>query len=166
MTLLDAPAIDKARESRRRTVTLAVIAICVAVAAVVYLGWNIPAERRMDQFFDAVQSQDYPKAFAIWNNDPDWQKHPQKYAAAGYPYGRFLNDWSSSSDYGLIKTHKIIHATSRFGNNTLMAVQINDRAVPLTLGIEKKTHTFSFPPFALTPVKTMLGTTDWQIQYQ
>ena len=39
-----------------------------------------------------------PKAFGIWNHDPDWQHHPQQYAQ--YPYGRFETDWGHASDWG------------------------------------------------------------------
>ena len=50
------------------------------------------AEHKVNEFFAAVEAQDFPKAFGIWNNDADWQQHTQRYAAAGYPYGRFVID--------------------------------------------------------------------------
>ena len=66
---------------------------CAFAGIVVALCWNLPAEHRVNQFFTAVEAQDFRKAFGIWNNDPNWQEHTQRYATDGYPYGRFVVDW-------------------------------------------------------------------------
>ena len=95
-------------------------------------------KHKVNEFFAAVEAQDFPKAFGIWNNDADWQQHTQRYAAAGYPYGRFVIDWGKESDYGIITSHKILHSTSRYGSETLLGVEINGRkAALLTLAVEK-----------------------------
>jgi hypothetical protein len=167
MTLMDAGVHDPVPGKKRRKLLFAIFGLAAVIAVVAYLAWNLPAERRVNQFFAAIERQDFPRAFAIWNNDPDWQQHAQQYAASGYPYGRFVNDWTSGSEYGAIKSHKILHATSRYGNSTLLAVEINGRqAALMTLAVEKHAHAMNFPPFALTPAETGLGWTDWQVSYR
>jgi hypothetical protein len=166
MSLLNAPAYDPAHSKRRRNLLIGVLFLCAVVAAVVFRCWNLPAEHRVNQFFAAVEAQDFPKAFGIWNHDPNWQQHIERYAQSGYTYGHFLVDWDKAGDYGRISSHKVLHSTSRYGNNTLLAVEINGRKTALlALAVGKTTHAMSFPPFALTPMKNGLGWTDWQISY-
>ncbi len=165
MTLLDAPAYNAARARKRRNLIIGLVVLLIAAAIFVYVAWDWPQEHRVNQFFAAVEHQDFPKAFGIWNNDPNWQQHPDKYAKAGYPYGRFLVDWSQSGDYGVITSHKILYATT-FGNSVIMAIEINGRKTPMTLGVERKTELIGFTPFELTPQKNALGLTYWQISYQ
>jgi hypothetical protein len=165
MTLLDAPIYDRTLTTRRRNLVLGALLFFAVAGMVVCLCWNLPAEHRVNQFFAAVEAKDMSKAFAIWNNDPDWQEHAQRYAKEGYPFGRFVVDWGEAGDYGRITSHKVLHSTS-YGNNTLMAVEINGRKAPLSLALTKRTHTMNFPPFNLTPVKDDLGWTDWQVSYR
>ena len=167
MTLMDAGAYDRTSDRKRRTLTIVLLCVTGIIAIIAFLTWNMPAERRVNQLFAAIEKQDFPQAFGIWNNDPGWQQHAQRYAAAGYSYGRFVSDWGSDSDYGTIKSHKILHATSRYGNSTLLAVEVNGRkGALLTLAVEKHAHAMTFPPFALTPAETGFGWTDWQISYR
>jgi hypothetical protein len=166
MTLLDAPAYDRVRAKKRRRLLIGALIITGVAGIVVFLCWNLPAEHRVNQFFAAVEARDFPKAFGIWNNDPDWQEHTQRYADAGYPYGRFVIDWGKASDYGVITSHKVRHSTSSYGNNTLLAVEINGRKTALVaLALGKRTHIFTFPPFDLRPMKDGFGWTYWQISY-
>lgn len=166
MTLLDAPAYNAARARKRRNAIIGAIVSLIVLGILVFIFWNVPAEHRMNRFFAAVEAQDYPKAYGIWNNDADWQQHAQQYASTGYPYGRFLNDWSESGEYGRITSHKILYATSSLGNSTLMAIEINGRKTLMTLGVEKKSHAFSFTPFELTPQQGTFGMTYWQVSYK
>ena len=166
MTLLDAPAYNAARARRRRNAIIGTIVGVIVLGILIFIFWNVPAEHRVNRFFAAVEAQDYPRAFGIWNSDADWQQHPQQYVSAGYPYGRFLNDWSESGEYGRIISHKIMYATSSLGNSTLMAIEVNGRKTLLTLGVEKKSHAFSFTPFELTPQTGTFGMTYWQVSYK
>ena len=166
MTLLDAPAYNADRARKRRNAIIGVLIGLVVLGIFVFIFWNWPAEHRVNRFFAAVEAQDYPKAFGIWNNDADWQQHPQKFVTAGYSYGRFMNDWSTSGEYGKITSHKILYATSSLGNSTLMAIEINGRKTPATLGVEKSTHVLGFTPFELTPQTGSFGLTYWQVSYQ
>jgi hypothetical protein len=166
MTLLDAPAHNRSRARRRRTLLISVFVLCAVAGMAVFLCWNLPAEHRVNRFFTAVEANDFPEAFAIWNNDPDWREHPQRYAA-GYPYGRFVLDWGTASEYGRITSHKILHSTSGYGNNTLLAVEINGReSDPLVIAVAGSGHSMSFPPFNLTQMKNVFGWTYWQLSYR
>jgi hypothetical protein len=165
MSLLNPPAYDRTLDRKRRNLAIGALLICGVAGILVFLCWNLPAEHRVNQFFAAVEAQDFPKAFAIWNNDPDWQEHTQRYAKDGYPYGRFVVDWGTAGDYGRITSHKVLHSAS-YGNNTLLAVEINGRKSPLALAVTRGTHTMSFPPFSLTPMKDDFGWTYWQVSYK
>jgi hypothetical protein len=167
MTLLDATAYDRTRARKRRILLISVLVFCGVISIAVFVCWNLPAEYRVNRFFAAVEAKDFPKAFGIWNNDPDWQEHAQQYATADYPYGRFVLDWGGASEYGRIISHKILHSSSSYGNNTLLAVEINGRNTALlALAVKKSTHTMSFPPFNLTPMKSGFGWTYWQLSYR
>jgi hypothetical protein len=99
---------------------------CGVVAIVVFLCGNLPAERQVNEFFAAVETQDFPKAFGIWNNDADWQ-HTQRYAAAGYPYGRllcFLNQLPFYLAWELRLSQSVNFATSILFQNELLSAHL------------------------------------------
>jgi hypothetical protein len=165
MTLFDAPGLNENRSFRRWKLLISIFVLCGLVGVAVFLYWNVSAEHRVDRFFSAVEANDFPAAFGIWNNDPDWQVHAQRYA--GYSYGRFTLDWGAAGEYGRITSHKILHSTSSYGNNTLLAVEINGReSVPLVVAVARSTHSMSFPPFNLTQMKNLFGWTYWQLSYR
>ena len=164
MTLLDAPAYNAARARKRRRNIYASLIGVVIIAIFVWVFWNWPAEHRVHRFFAALEQQHFEQAYGIWNNDADWQQHPDKYKTAAYPYNKFLDDWSTNGEYGKITSYKILYATSSLGNSTLMAISVNGRKSLLTLGV---THgTIGFTPFSLTPQKGQFGLTYWQVSYQ
>src|ERR1700712_3008769 len=164
MTLLDAPSFDAARARKRRNIIILSLVALAIIGVFVWIFWNWPAEHRVNRFFSALEQQQFEKAYGIWNNDPNWQQHPDKYKTPPYPYKNFLDDWSLNGEYGKITSHKILYATSSLGNSTLMAIQVNGRRTPLTLGV---THgTIGFTPFSLTPQKGQFGLTYWQVSYQ
>ena len=164
MTLLDAPSFNAGRARKRRNIIILSLVALAIIGVFVWIFWNWPAEHRVNRFFSALEQQQFEKAYGIWNNDPDWQKHPDKYKTPSYPYNKFLDDWSLNGEYGKITSHKILYATSSLGNSTLMAIQVNGRRSPLTLGV---THgTIGFTPFSLTPQKGQFGLTYWQVSYQ
>jgi hypothetical protein len=168
MTLFDSSPESAVRSVYWRIGILVTLFFTLTAAVVLYSFRNRPAENWVNRFFAAVEAQDYSKAYGIWNNDPDWQKHAAKYEDPNvYPYDRFLKDWGSRGDYGLIKTHKILYSTSKWGNSVLVVVEVNERQRPLAvLSLGKKDHILNFAPFELTPQKSLLGWTFWQISYR
>jgi len=150
MTIFQAKQLDPKAEARKRVLKRAAIIVVVLAVIAAPLLWsfrNWPEEHAVDKFLSALEKKDYKQAFAIWNADPDWDQHADRYKE--YPFGQFQLDWGPSGDYGEIKSHKIYGAAtprSKVTNVTgvVVAAQINGRAEPACLWVEKKTHTISF----------------------
>jgi len=154
MTLLDAPAFN-ARRARRIQVLSITVLIAVIVAGIgtwlwvlelPWQFWHWPSDHRVNQFMGAVESGDLQKAFGIWNNDPNWQAHAQQYQP--YNFAQFQKDWGAGSDYGVIKSHRIIVA-HRVGNGVVIGIDINGGQTPIFLRVDNKTKTLGFSPVEL-----------------
>jgi hypothetical protein len=162
MTLLDAPQFDTVRDRRRRwivyfsTGAFGVLILAWWLVAGLPLDWpwnwnyHWHGTVAVDQFLKAVEKNNLAGAYAIWNHDKDWQKHPEKYA--GYPFSRFQQDWgpeSQDNDYGAIKSH-VIKAARMYGNVLVVAVLINGRkSKALFLDYDTKTRQLGFSPVEL-----------------
>jgi hypothetical protein len=167
MTLFHSSPQSSVCSRRYRFLLAATFLAWIAVTALLFFFDDHPAEERVNRFFAAIESQNFPEAYGIWNNDPGWWQHPSKYVSEGYPYSRFLEDWGPSGDYGVIHSHKILYSRSKRGNTVLMAVEINGhKAQPTVLAVGRKDHTIGFSPFELTPQKDLFGFTYWQISYR
>ena len=136
MTLLNAPEYNPARENRNRNLligagVLIVLTILIGLGGFIAgHGWfftNLKAEHRVSTFFTALETKDYGKAYGIWNNDPDWQQHPQKY---DYTLKRFTEDWTTESPVKapIVSHHIDISKTDgsgTFGTGIIVAVRVN-----------------------------------------
>ena len=136
MTLLNAPEYDSRRDTRIRNLWIAagilvLLAIVIGVGGFVLgHGWffsNLPAEHKVNTFFEAIEAKDYSKAYGIWWNDPEWQQHPQKY---DYTLQRFTEDWTSASPVnGPILSHHVdisrTDGSGMFGSGIIVAVRVN-----------------------------------------
>lgn len=137
MTLLDAPAFNAKREKLTRNL---LISAGVLVLAIVFFalagiisghGWffsNLYAEHRVNIFLNAIEQKDYAKAYGIYENDDDWQQHPDKYRS--YPLNRFTEDWTTYSPVkGPILSHRvdksIVDGSGTFGTGVIVGVTIN-----------------------------------------
>jgi hypothetical protein len=154
MTLIDAPQYDVRRERRNRNIRIT--ALVVVILGLITLGswavevpwqvWHWPQDHRVNNFLASVQSGDFQKAYAQWNNDPDWQQHPDQYK--NYDFAAFQKDWGPASDYGVIKSHQIIVA-KKVGNGVVMGVNINGGKTPIFLRVDSKSKTIGFSPVEL-----------------
>lgn len=154
MTLLDAPKYDakKARLIRNLSIT----AVCAVVLAGLLTGmylldkpwqlWNWRSDHQVDVFLQTVEAGDLAKAYGLWNNDPNWQQHAQQYK--DYDFNTFQKDWGIGSDYGKIRSHQLIMATT-VGNGVVMGVDINGGKTPIFLRVDRKTRTIGFSPVEL-----------------
>ena len=136
MTLLNAPEYDSRRDTRIRNLWIAagilvLLAIVIGVGGFVLgHGWffsNLPAEHKVNTFFEALEAKDYSKAYGIWWNDPEWKQHPQKY---DYTLQRFTEDWTSASPVnGPILSHHVdisrTDGSGMFGSGIIVAVRVN-----------------------------------------
>ena len=147
MTLLDAEIYDPAKARARNRALIAGLVALLAIAIGLWYFWNWPQEHRVNQFFAAIEAHDLPKAFGIWNHDPDWQQHPQQYAQ--YSYGRFETDWGHNSDWGDIKTHTIVMSKT-VGSGVVVGVDVNGQKTPVFLWVEHKNKTIGFSPVQLS----------------
>jgi len=156
MTLLNAPEYDEQKEQHRQNVLVwSGISIVVMVVLTVggFLlghGWlfmNLPVEHRVSVFLTALQARDYPKAYGIFYNDPNWQQHPDKYK--DYPLQRFTEDFTTESDWeGPVNTFQVNYSR-RNSNGTVVRATING-SIPLTLNYQRSDGTLSFFPYVLT----------------
>jgi hypothetical protein len=137
MALLNAPEYDARKESLKKNlligagITVVVLILLTLGGYVAGHGWlftNLPAEHKVDKFFTALEAKDYPKAYAIYTNDSDWQQHPDKHK--DYPLDRFTEDWTTESPVKApITSHHVdisrTDGSGTFGTGTIVAVRIN-----------------------------------------
>lgn len=137
MSLMDAPVYDQSRARRNQTLLIglfSLLGLLVLLTLAGYLmghGWlfsNMPAERRVSGFYDALEAKDYAKAYGIYQNDPGWQGHADKYS--GYPLQRFTEDWTKYSPADApITSHHVDRAatdgTGTFGSGIIVAATVN-----------------------------------------
>lgn len=158
MSLLDAPAYD---EKKARTIKVAIIGSLALFALLVVLtlagyilghGWlfsDLPAEHKVGNFFAALQAKDYETAFTIYNNDPDWKQHPEKYK--NYPESRFQEDWSTEDPIkGPVTSYHVdiskTDGTGTFGSGIIVAVTVNGNK-RVFMYYDKKTGALTWPAF-------------------
>jgi hypothetical protein len=144
MTLLDAQQFDEARARKRKAIILWSIIAVLILAWAVYHFRNYPERRAVTNFFAALQKQDYETAYGIWFNDPGWRQNPNKYPK--YPFNDFYRDWSTSGQWGLIKSYQIDCSLSQGGSGVIVQVTVNGRAEHPYLWVQKSDKTLSFSP--------------------
>jgi hypothetical protein len=154
MTLLNAPEFDARRENRKRNLLVGsgvLLAVAIVVALAGYVmghGWafsNLPVEHRVSVFLDTVERGDYAKAYGIWNNDPNWQQHPQRY---DYTLQRFTEDFTTASDWGGPITSFHVDVSKRDKTGVVVAARINGKK-KLFLKYESSDGTLSYFPMQL-----------------
>ena len=158
MTLLDAKEFDPEKESRKRKRLTLIVAVIVIV---LFLGWWFRywrEEHIVGKFFEALQKQDFKTAYAIWQHDPEWQRHPDRKSIHDYPFNEFYRDWGPSGQWGVIKTAKVNAASPcpRPSSGILVDVIVNDRTEHAQVWVEdsaedngERYHTLGYPPCEL-----------------
>jgi hypothetical protein len=128
MSLLDAKEYD-ARPARLLK-RLAISTLMIAVAALVFWWFfrDWPQRHTVHKFFQALERQDYSAAYGIYNADPGWNQHADRYSR--YPLPQFMVDWGPSSEFGVITGHRIdcVKAT---GTGVIVAVTVDGRHCPV-----------------------------------
>ena len=137
MSLLDAPQYDPRKEKLKNVAligSLSTVVLLILLTLAGYMlghGWfftNLPAEHKVDKFFTALEAKDYPKAYAIYTNDPDFAQHPDQHK--DYTLQRFTEDWTTESPVGgPITAHHVdiskTDGSGTFGTGIIVAVRIN-----------------------------------------
>jgi len=145
-TIFQAPPYDPIREGRRKRV-VAILIIAGLLAVLIFFRFrNWPYEHVVHNFFQALENQDYGKAYGIWMHDPDWKQHPERYK--NYPLDEFNRDWGPSGEWGLIKEFQIDGSVRpRNGSGVVVQVTVNRRADKARIWVEKKDKTLTFSPY-------------------
>ena len=153
MGLMDAKEYDP-RPARRMW---RLIGVAVAIVVVAVIAWFLfrytPYTSVIDNFFDAIQRKDFDVAYGIYQGDPDWKQHPNKYDK--YTFSQFMLDWGPSGEYGKIESHKIDCATEpatkdfHSPSGVIVTVIVNGQSKETSLWVEKKTKTITTSPFAV-----------------
>ncbi len=148
MTLMDAQPYDARKARLRRNIIIGILIAIPFIAAFTWYVWNWPEEHRINRFFAALEAQNYTQAYGLWNSDPNWQQHPDRYKP--YDFKQFEADWGPSSDYGVIHSHQIL-VSRQYGSGVVIGVGINGqgRKNPIFLWVERSTKTIGFSPFEL-----------------
>ncbi|HEY1937968.1 MAG TPA: hypothetical protein VGJ33_08545 [Candidatus Angelobacter sp.] len=150
MALMDAKEYDPRPAQRRLRMIATAVVIVVAVAAYLYFTRYDPEKKVINNFFSAIEQKDFDKAYGIYEADPDWKQHPEKYSS--YTINQFKLDWGPQGEYGAITSHQIDCALEPpkkdFASPTgvVIVVTINNRAEPRSMWVEKKSKTVSDSP--------------------
>ncbi|HTV09508.1 MAG TPA: hypothetical protein VMD97_10735 [Candidatus Aquilonibacter sp.] len=146
MSLMDAPAYDPHRDERNRKLLITVGAVILGLFIIFFAGYvaghgwffsNLPAEHKVNNFFNALEAKDYQKAYNIYENG-----HPDP----SYPLSRFTEDWTKYSPVNApITSHHVdlskTDGSGFFGTGIIVAVRVNlqDGIVPVAAGEEPNT---------------------------
>lgn len=137
MSLMDAPVYDEHRENVKKNILIGSAVLLTALLLLTLLGYilghgwlftNLPAEHKVNNFFNALEAKDYGKAFDIYTNDPTAAEHPERHK--DYPLERFTQDWTKDSpvDAPITSHHVDISRTDgsgTFGSGIIVAVHVN-----------------------------------------
>jgi hypothetical protein len=160
MTLIDAPAYDERKANRNRNLLIAVAALFALLIVLTLLGYilghgwlfsNLPTEHRVSEFYTALEGKDYPRAYGIYENDANWQQHPDKYS--GYPLKRFTEDWTDpqySPARGPIVSHHVdvsrTDGTGPLGSGIIVAATLNGNPDKKSfIYVDRADGTFTYP---------------------
>ena len=155
MGLLDAKEYDP-RPAQRRWRMAGIAAVLLVVFLILWF-WPSGRFRYWQQwsiankFFDAIERKDFDTAYGLYNADPDWKQHPEKYNQ--YPLAQFTLDWGPAGDLGTIKSHTVDCATEppkkgfASPSGVILVVTVNQRTDPTVLWVEKKSETITTSPF-------------------
>ena len=155
MTLLDAQEYDPEKGRKR---TKRIISAIGLVVIILLLGWWFrywPQEHSVGRFFAAIQKQDYKTAYAIWQHDPEWEKHLDRKPIHDYPFADFYRDWGPGGEWGLIKTYSVYGASKCpsvsgiSSSGVVVDVVVNDRVQHAQVWVESSDRTLSYPPCEL-----------------
>ena len=155
MTLFEAQPYDPARARKKRLVILAIIGGVIVIGLLWWMFRFWPEEHAVNQFFDALQQQNYDQAYGVWMHDADWKQHPDRYSR--YPYDDFFKDWGPSGEWGIIKSHHIAgaavptgHSGSPFAtaSGVVVVVTVNDRVSDKArIWVQNDDKTLGFSPY-------------------
>jgi hypothetical protein len=151
MALMDAKEYDPRPAQRRWRLLATAVLVVLAVAVYLYITRYDSEKKVINNFFHALEQKDWDAAYAIYQGDPDWKQHPEKYS--NYSVNQFKLDWGPSGEYGQITSHRVDCALEPpkkdfvSATGVVVVVTINNRAEPRSMWVEKKSRTVTDAPF-------------------
>lgn len=104
-------------------------------------------------FFSAIERRDFDAAYGLYNADPGWKQHADKYRQ--YTFEQFKRDWSESPDLGTINSHRVMCVAEpprkdfSAASGVAVVVEVNQRPDPAILWIENKSGVITTAPWTL-----------------
>jgi ABC-type dipeptide/oligopeptide/nickel transport system permease component len=146
MGLMDAKEFDPRPAQRRNRIIATAVVIVVAVAVYLYLTRFNSEKAVINHFFQALEQKNFDAAYGLYQGDPDWKQHPNKYS--NYTENQFVLDWGPSSEYGPITSHHVDCALKpkSYSTGVVIVVTINHRAEPRSMWVEAKSKAISDSP--------------------
>lgn len=150
MALLDAKEYDPRPAQRRKRLIATVVLVAVAVAVYLYLTRHSTQIKVINNFFHALEQKNYDVAYGLYQGDPNWKQHPEKYPS--YTLNQFILDWGPQGEYGAITSHHVDCALTPPKRNfvapsgAVVVVTINNRAEPRSMWVENNTKSISDSP--------------------
>ncbi len=152
MALLDAKEYDPRPRQRLVRLLIAAVVVVIVFVIVYFFFLRFRGEKNaINNLFSAIEAKNFEKAYGIYNADPNWKQHQDKYK--GYTYNQFYLDWGPSGYYGDITSHKIECVVSpeergfKPPSGVVIVVRINNRADRTeSFWVEKKDHSINAPP--------------------
>ena len=146
MALMDAKEYDPRPAEKRRKIIASVVVLVVAVSVYLYITRYDSEKKVINNFFQAIEQKDFDRAYGIYEGDPDWKQHPEKYE---YTLKRFTEDWTTESPAGgpIVSHHVDISKTDgqgAFGSGIIVAVRVNGDH-KLFMWYERKDGTLTEP---------------------
>jgi hypothetical protein len=150
MALMDAKEYDPRPAQKRRKIIATAVVVVLAIAAYLYLTRYDSEKKVINNFFHAIEQKDFDAAYGIYQADPEWKQHPEKYAA--YTINQFKLDWGPQGEYGAITSHQVDCALEPpkkdfvSASGVVVVVIINNRKDPRSMWVEKKSRTVTDSP--------------------
>jgi hypothetical protein len=147
MTLMDAKQYDPRPAQRRKRIIIILVVIIVVPLVVWFFFFRYwPEEHAINKFFRALEQKNFERAYGIYQGDPDWKQHPQKYS--NYTLGQFTVDWGPAGEYGPITSHHVDCALKPKSNSSgvVVVVTINHRAEPRSMWVESRSKAITDSP--------------------
>src|SRR5436305_15149141 len=105
MELMDAKEYDEAGARLRKKLIVGIVSTLLLVGLLVYQFRYWPEQRLVEQFFAALQKQNYETAYALYMVDPTWKQYSQQHSMS--PYNEYYCDCGPCGVWGLTKSYNI-----------------------------------------------------------
>jgi hypothetical protein len=148
MALMDAKEYDPRPAEKRRKIIATVVVVVIAVSVYFYFTRYDSEKKVINNFFQAIEQQDFDKAYGIYEGDPNWKQHPNKYT---YTVDQFKLDWGPTGEYKTITSHRVdcvLEPPKKDASpsGVVVVVTINKSSAPRSMWVEKQSRTVTDSP--------------------